>query len=328
MDVRSADGILYGFSHTLTAWRPWRPICYVEVSMNRLSAVRRLVICVLLLLALAVTGGCARRAGISSVRQDTAGSYGMQDQDSSKSTSKTPTAESNTTGSSPADRKIIFTVSVALDVADAEKSFKNAEALAARYGGYVAQSSLQRTDAQVRATAVLRVPVTKVSQLMDEMTALGTVTDRSSGSEDVTSAYIDLQARLKVLRAEEEQLVTFLKKATTIKDMLAIQEQLRTVRTEIEQYEGQQRYMDNATSLATINVQLVQTTAAFVAPRGFGSAFVQSLVRFGQGLASFWTWIGASLVFIVFYGALASGLCWLVLRFVRRHARKDISAQG
>jgi hypothetical protein len=175
----------------------------------------------------------------------------------------------------------------------------------------------------VVGTATLRVPAEKVNQLMDSLAELGTVTSRSSGSEDITSQYIDLQARLKVLRAEEEQLVTFLKKAADIKEMLAVQEQLRAVRTEIEQDEGQQRYMDNATSLATVTVQLVQTTEAFVAPRGFGSAFVQSLVRFGHGLAAFWTWLGGSIVFIVFYGLLLWALAWVALRMMRRRAHKS-----
>lgn len=296
--------------------------------MNRLLYVRRLVVCGLLLVALTVVSGCAKRSALPSVEQGLTTSDGSIDQTFSKGAPEALTTGSGTAASPTVDRKIIFTSNLTVDVSDAEQSLKNAETLAIKYGGFVAQSSLQRSDTQVKATAVLRVPAAKVSQMTDELAALGTVTGRSSGSEDVTSTYIDVQARLKVLRAEEEQLVTFLKKATTIKDMLSVQEQLRTVRTEIEQYEGQQRYMDNATSLATVNVQLVQTTAAFVAPKGFGSAFAQSLARFGQGLRAFWTWLGGSLVFLVFYGLLVSGLCWLVLRIVRRHSRKSLPGQN
>ncbi|MHB8070904.1 MAG: DUF4349 domain-containing protein [Candidatus Cryosericum sp.] len=289
--------------------------------MNRFLCVRRLVVCVLLLAVMAALGGCAKRSSYST-------STGALDQGAFKGAPEASTTGSGTAASLTVDRKIIFTSDLTIDVSDAEQSLKNAETLAMKYGGFVAQSSLQRSDTQVKATAVLRVPAAKVSQVTDELAALGTVTGRSSGSEDVTSTYIDVQARLKVLRAEEEQLVAFLKKATTIKDMLAVQEQLRTVRTEIEQYEGQQRYMDNATSLASISVQLVQTTAAFVTPKGFGSAFAQSLARFGQGLRAFWTWLGGSLVFLVFYGLLALGLCMLVLRVIHRRGRRGVSGQS
>ncbi|HEY5485837.1 MAG TPA: DUF4349 domain-containing protein, partial [Candidatus Cryosericum sp.] len=226
------------------------------------------------------------------------------------------------------DRKIIFNASLSLDVIDAEKAFSDCEILVAKYSGFVAESSLQKSDTKVVAAATLRVPADKATQLMNDLAGLGTVTSRSSGSEDVTSQYIDIQARLKVLRAEEEQLVGFLKKATNIEDMLAVQEQLRTVRTEIEQYEGQQRYMDNATSLATVTVQLTQTTETFVAPRGFGSAFVQSLARFGHGLAAFWTWFGGSAVFIAFYGLLIWALAWIILRLRHRHSRKSLPPQN
>jgi len=110
--------------------------------------------------------------------------------------------------------------------------------------------------------------------------------------------------------------------------MLAVQEQLGSVRTEIEQYEGQQRYMDTATSLATVTVQLVQTTRAFVTPRGFGSAFVQSLVRFGHGLAAFWTWLGGAIVFILFYGLLLWAVAWTVMRIVRRRGHRSQPPQA
>lgn len=255
--------------------------------MTQSLRVRRFLalILVVTVVAMAVTG-CAKRSAVSPER-DVATSGGVLDNGSftdasgTKSSAPAPT----TTGDQQAvtDRKIIFNASLSLDVVDAEKALSDCELLVAKYGGFVAQSSLQKSDTEVLATAVLRVPAAKVTQLMNGLAGLGTVTSRSSGSDDVTSQYIDIQARLKVLRAEEEQLVGFLKKATNIKDMLAVQEQLRSVRTQIEQYEGQQRYMDNATSLATVTAQLVQTTEAFVAPRGFGSAFVQSLARFGHG---------------------------------------------
>jgi len=289
-----------------------------------LNARLRWFLVLILIVGVIAAGGCAKSA--STPQRDGAGMSGdtlnsFTDFSGTKSAVSVPTVATGQAAS--ADRKIIFNASLALDVLDAEKTLSTCELLVVKYGGFVAQSSLQKSDTRVVGTATLRVPAEKVNQLMDSLAELGTVTSRSSGSEDITSQYIDLQARLKVLRAEEEQLVTFLKKAADIKEMLAVQEQLRAVRTEIEQDEGQQRYMDNATSLATVTVQLVQTTEAFVAPRGFGSAFVQSLVRFGHGLAAFWTWLGGSIVFIVFYGLLLWALAWVALRMMRRRAHKS-----
>jgi len=282
------------------------------------------------LMAMAVTG-CAKHSAVSP-QLSVATPGGVVGNESftaaSGTKSSTPAPTTTTDQQVATDRKIIFNASLSLDVIDAEKTLSDSEILVAKYGGFVAQSSLQKSDTQVVATVVLRVPAAQVTQLMNGLVGLGTVTSRSSGSDDVTSQYIDIQARLKVLRAEEEQLVGFLKKATNIKDMLAVQEQLGSVRTEIEQYEGQQRYMDNATSLATVTAQLVQTTEAFVAPRGFGSAFVQSLAQFGHGLAAFWTWFGGSVVFIAFYGLLIWALVWIALRLKKRHSHKSPPPQN
>ncbi len=132
------------------------------------------------------------------------------------------------------DRKIILTAGPAIDVPDAEKSLKSADTLAMKHGDFVTESSFRRSRMQVTAALAVRVPAAKVTRFTDELAALATVTGRSSGSEDVTPSYIDIQARLKVLRAEEEQFVTFLEKATMIKGMLAVREQLPIVRTGID----------------------------------------------------------------------------------------------
>ena len=298
--------------------------------MTQSLRVRRFLalIVVVAVVAMAVTG-CAKRSAVSpepGVATSDGAPKGLP-AGTSGTESSAPVPKTATDQQAATDRKIIFNASLSLDVIDAEKAFSDCEILVAKYGGFVAQSSLQKSDTQVLATAVLRVPAARVTELMNGLAGLGTITSRNSGSDDVTSQYIDIQARLKVLRAEEVQLVGFLKKATNIKDMLAIQEQLRTVRTQIEQYEGQQRYMDNATSLATVTAQLVQTTDAFVAPRGFGLAFLQSLARFGHGLAAFWTWFGGSVVFIAFYGLLIWALAWIILRLIKRHSHRNLPPQ-
>lgn len=285
-----------------------------------------------LILVAAVVGmgvsGCAKRAAVSPGFESATIGKGNSSLGTSGTESSVPASTTTADQQALTDRKIIFNASLSLDVVDAEKALSDCEILVAKYGGFVADSSLQKSDTKVVATATLRVPAAQVTQLMTGLAGLGTITSRSSGSEDVTSQYIDIQARLKVLRAEEEQLVGFLKKATNIKDMLAVQEQLRSVRTEIEQYEGQQRYMDNATSLATVTAQLTQTTETFVAPRGFGSAFAQSLARFGHGLATFWTWFGGAVVFIAFYGLLIWALAWIILKLRKRHSHKSLPPQN
>lgn len=277
------------------------------------------IVCVL---TVTLLGGCSRQASHTPAtdQMNTGRESGFLGNSGKASSSDvTPTSEQTIV-----DRKIVMNASISLDVADAEKTVADCEKLAEKLGGYVAESSLRKSDDRVVGSVTVRIPAATTAQALQELAALGTVTSRSSGSQDVTAQYIDIEARLKVLRAEEEQLLGFLKKAGTIKDMLAVQEQLGTVRTEIEQYEGQQRYLDNATSLATVSVELVQTVAVFVSPRGFGEAFVESLVRFGHGLATFWTWLGGAIVYLVFYGLLLWGGTLLVRKVARRRPGKPL----
>jgi hypothetical protein len=51
-------------------------------------------------------------------------------------------------------------------------------------------------------------------------------------AEDVTRQYVDEQAHLRNLRAQEAQYLTILKQAKTVKDTLDISEKLNAVRAD------------------------------------------------------------------------------------------------
>lgn len=283
------------------------------------------ILCLLAIICLVATAVGCGNPRTSSLPLLAGKGQGLATNDAGTIASSAPSSTTEQTGSNEADitdRKIIFNAEVALDVTDVQKAFQNCQDLASKQGGYIAQSSLQKSDAAIVATLTARVPAGKLDAFLNGVSALGTVTKKSISSQDVTSQAIDIAARLKVLQAEEQQLLAFLRKATTIKDMLSVEQQLNSVRTQIEQYEGQQRYLDKSTSLATVTVELTQTIAQYVVPRGFLSAFQQSLVRFGHGVSACWTWFGGSLLFILFCAAILSAVLFGLVRLLRRLSRR------
>lgn len=293
--------------------------------MRNLASTSHRILCLLVTIGIvAAAVGCGNPR-TSSLPLLAGKGQGLATNDAGTIASSAPSSTEEQTGAEETDianRKIIFNAEAALDVTDVQKAFQSCQDLASRQGGYIAQSSLQKSDAAIVATLTARVPAGKLDAFLNGVSTLGTITQKSISSQDVTSQYIDVDARLTVLRAEEQQLLAFLKKATTIKDMLSVEQQLSSVRTQIEQYEGQQRYLDKATSLATVTIELTQTIAQYVTPRGFLSAFQQSLVRFGHGVSAFWTWLGGSLLFILFYVVILSAVLCGLVRLLRRLSRK------
>src|SRR3712207_5925379 len=80
---------------------------------------------------------------------------------------------------------------------------------------------------------------------------------------DVTEEYVDLEARVRSQKALEAQIIEIMKRANNVPDALHVQSQLAAVRTEIERLEGRRRYLENQSSLSTIEVTL-QPPSPFV----------------------------------------------------------------
>ena len=137
-------------------------------------------------------------------------------------------------------RKIIYNATVEVVVKDVEQSRTEVTRIVEEAKGYIAKSDISGQAGTKRtATWTLKVPVDKFQQIVTALAALGQVTKNSSDSQDVTEEYVDLQARIKNLKVEEETLNKFLKDfANNVDSFLKTREQIKNVRGEIERAEG------------------------------------------------------------------------------------------
>ena len=84
--------------------------------------------------------------------------------------------------------------------------------------------------------------------------------DLTTKATDVTGQYVDLQSRITALQASRQQYLTILAKATTVGDVLAVQEQLDTIQSQIEQLQGQLQLLTSQTSYSTLTVTVSEGT--------------------------------------------------------------------
>ncbi|HEY1651172.1 MAG TPA: DUF4349 domain-containing protein [Acidimicrobiales bacterium] len=136
--------------------------------------------------------------------------------------------------------------------------------LAGDYGGFVANSQTQSASGGNAAsgTITLQVPVDNFTTVLKQAQRYGKTANVSTKASDVTSQYVDLQARLTALEASRQQYLTILAKATSIGDILSVQEQLDSIQSQIEQLQGQLQVLTSETSYSTLNV----TVDASVSP--------------------------------------------------------------
>ena len=174
------------------------------------------------------------------------------------------------------------------------------------------------------ASLVVRVPEQLYDTAVKRFSKLGDVQSASTSAEDVTSQYVDLQARLRHYRAVERRLVGFLQETTTVNQMLAVQDRIDQVQLTIEELSAQLKSLRETTTYGTLSVYVSEkdrTPAAIHSSNTFGGTFWNSIHLLGEGARVTGLVLTALAPFIVVFGAIGV-LVWYVVRRVRRSRRR------
>jgi hypothetical protein len=155
---------------------------------------------------------------------------------------------------------IIRTAQLSLITKEFDKARANLEAILKRHRGYVGELRAGGTTGSGRTlTATLRVPADQLDATMTEVKTLGRVESESQSGQDVTTQYVDLQARLTNARNTEQRLTDLLRNRTgKLSDVLEVEQELDLVRGEIEQMEAERKNMANQVSYATLNATITE----------------------------------------------------------------------
>ncbi|HEX5641142.1 MAG TPA: DUF4349 domain-containing protein [Thermoleophilia bacterium] len=173
------------------------------------------------------------------------------------------------------------------------------------------------------ASLVVRVPEELFETAIRRFSRLGDVQSVSTSSEDVTSQYVDVRARLRHFRAVERRLVGFLQETTTVNQMLAVQDRIDQVQLTIEELTAQLKSLTESTSFSTLSVYLSEkdATAAIHAGNTFGGTFWNSVELLGHGARVTALALTALGPFIAVFGAVAV-VVWLAVRRLRKGRRQ------
>ena len=232
---------------------------------------------------------------------------------------KSAGAEQHQPAGNPFPTLIVKTGALTLQIS--HDAFDNvvgqANTLAANNGGYVVSSEISG-DKHRTGHIVIRVPSARFAGVVDDVERLGNgkVTSRSVNGQDVTPEYIDLNARLTNLQAQEKVLLRLMDEAATVTDTIRVESQLSQVQGAIEELEGRARYLRDQASMSTISLTLTQTGAA-PAPASRPNALSQAFRDAGSYALDVVTTViaGAGLVLPL---AILAGIAFLVGRAVWR----------
>jgi hypothetical protein len=197
---------------------------------------------------------------------------------------------------SPAPPMIIYNATLDVIVKDLDAATPEVEKLVVGHKGFVAKSEVKGdTGSRRTATYTLRIPVAAFSPLKDGLLALGTPERNVVDTQDVTEEFVDVEARIKNLKEQEDKLNELLKekrKEEKLEDVIKVSDRIYQVRGDIERAQGRRNYLQNRVQLSTITVTLREikdykppTTPTFGTRIGdtFGKSW-EALLDFGEGL--------------------------------------------
>jgi hypothetical protein len=130
--------------------------------------------------------------------------------------------------------------------------------VAGSYGGFILHSETAAAD---RATVTIRVPSRRFEAALAEVRDLGDVERSVVSGEDVGEEFVDLEARLRNLQAEQAVMLRLFDEAATIPDTIRVQNEVSTVQLQIEQIRGRLRLLRDQTAFGTLTVTIVERGA-------------------------------------------------------------------
>ena len=225
----------------------------------------------------------------------------------------------------PELRKVIETAQVTLETKDLPTTESRVrERLSTRKG--ILSSANVTLDGNGRRTGnfTLRIPAGQLQDFVNELASLPDVIvrQRSISSQDVTEEYVDITARLENMQRHEKRLREILATANTVEEVLKVEKELATVRTQIESTTGKLKALSGKIEMSTLQLRISEV-AVITETNFFGklkAILRDSWVAAGDVVL----YLIATVIVLSPIGILAVGILWW---WKRRQKAKMLSNQ-
>ena len=149
--------------------------------------------------------------------------------------------------------QLVYTGTLDLVVDDIDAAVAKGRAAALAAGGYIAGTDESRNGDKQTAVVTYRIPAARWEDGLASLRGVAReVVGETTKTAEVGGQLVDLEARLRNLRASELVLVGIAEKTTNVKDLLAVQQQVSDVRSQIEQLDGQRAGLQDRVAYGTL----------------------------------------------------------------------------
>jgi hypothetical protein len=157
------------------------------------------------------------------------------------------------------DRKIVKTANLTLKVKNFQWFTNRLHAAVKQSDGYIAQEQLSQNAGEIENTVTIKVPVDRFESLMGEMPGdSDKLEEKKISSEDVTMELVDTKSHLQTKKEVRERYLELLKQAHSMKDIIAIQNEIDDIQQEMDEAAGRIAWLGHSSAYSTINLRFYQ----------------------------------------------------------------------
>jgi len=192
-----------------------------------------------------------------------------------------PEQEKPTPKSGRNQRKFIKNGQIEFESEDADATRRTIMTAVKANKAFVSKDKENRDEDKVTYTIWVHIPADRFDSFLTSATKGVTSFRRKSISiEDVTARYADSESRIKTKKEIEHRYRALLAKASTVKDILEIEKELGTIRTDIEATEAQFQTLSDEIEYSALQI-------VFIKPILTSNPFLRELAdAFKQGMGN------------------------------------------
>ena len=318
--------------------------------MNRCKKVWRKMIGIVGISSLILASGCGSNANTKSTSKEADVAMAASYDAAPKMSYETEGAEAgglqdatmslNGKGENPSvntasnyNRKVIKTGQLELQTETFGQTIDGLTNYVISLGGYVESSNIQgssfynRENTNRTASLTVKIPQKQFDQFINKGSEFGYVAYLTCNSEDITSAYVDTEIRLKTLKIRHERLLALLEQSGKLSELFEIEQEIGNVTYEIESLSGTLNHYDALVDMGTITIQIQEVKKLEVeAPKeeGLGvemaeafKASLKTLLSIGKGIVIWLTGVIPFAVILVPIGIVVFG-------FLKKRTKKQV----
>ena len=237
----------------------------------------------------------------------------LEEQKSGKSATQTDvsTSAGTTLPSIRDNTKVIYTAGFRLQTTEFEKTQTLIQNMVADCGGYIESAnvyndSIYKSSAYKTAEYTVRVPAEKYDSFISGVSENCHVISLSQNAQDVGEQYFNTEQRLQTLNNKHERLEALLKEASTMNDIIQLENALSDCEYEINRLQTTLNRYDSLIGFSTVTISLQEVARpdnGIDEQPGFfarlGRSFSEGFERFTEGAEDLAIWLSGHILTLV-----------------------------